>query len=203
MTDILSGGGVRARPPKIPPLFSWASSDHDVTTWNLSQINQHGKLCQKWAMTDILSGGGGGCPSQTPKIPPLFSWASSAHDVQFQDISKQQISLFLAFSFKIYCDIKVFWKIYCDIEILRQLEPWYGKLIKSFTLHHKVFHFASGKWLKHKSLCSNSFICGGIVASQFARVALDWCENTLSYNTISKCKASNSITMIERMLNAG
>ena len=34
MTDILSGGGggVRARPPKIPPLFSWASLAHDVTT---------------------------------------------------------------------------------------------------------------------------------------------------------------------------
>ena len=55
--------GVRARRPKIPPLFSWASSAHDVTTWNLSQINQHGKLCQKynqwqtfWDFWDIMQG---------------------------------------------------------------------------------------------------------------------------------------------------
>ena len=47
MTDILSGGGSEPDPQKNPPLFSWASSAHDVTTWNLSQINQHGNLCQK------------------------------------------------------------------------------------------------------------------------------------------------------------
>ena len=32
MTDILSGGGSEPDTPKIPPLFSWASSAHDVTT---------------------------------------------------------------------------------------------------------------------------------------------------------------------------
>ena len=66
MTDILSGGGYEPD-TKVPPLFSWAGSAHDVTTWNLSQINQHGKLCQKWAMTNIFSGGGS--EPDTPKSP--------------------------------------------------------------------------------------------------------------------------------------